>query len=397
MAPTTKDAAAAEVRGAADDLISLSHRMWDNPELGFEEEQASRWSAEILSDAGFSVDTGVAGLETAFVAEAGSGPLVVGFCAELDALPSVGHACGHNMIAAAGVGAGLGLARIADDLGITVRVLGTPAEEGGGGKVIMLEQGAFDGVHLAMMVHPTPVEGDAFPTLAVSHCDFHFHGKTAHASMAPNLGINAGDAITVAQVGIGLLRQHLEPGDQVHGIVGHGGDAPNIVPDETTARYYLRAPDLESLRRLQPRIERCFEAGALATGAELTIDQVSAPYSEFVHDDEIAGLYRANALELGRTMGPRPTVPAGSTDMANISLLMPTIHPTLGLNCYPIVNHQAEFADLCRTPLADEAVLDGAVAMAWTAADAAAEGGTRDRLLAAETSYGGRSTYPWRF
>ncbi len=236
MTMTIKQAARSEVEGAADALVDLSHRIWDHPELAFEEERASAWSAEALADAGFSVETGVADLPTAFVAEAGSGPLVIGICAELDALPGIGHACGHNMIAAAGVGAGLALARVADDLGITVRVLGTPAEELGGGKILMVEQGVFDGIHLAMMVHPAPVEGDAFPTLAISQCDFHYHGKTAHASLAPNLGINAADAITVAQVGVGLLRQHLEVGDQVHGIVTRGGEAANIVPSSAASK-----------------------------------------------------------------------------------------------------------------------------------------------------------------
>lgn len=394
---TIKEAARNEAEGAADALVELSHRIWDHPELAFEEERTAGWTAEALSDAGFSVETGVADLSTAFVAEAGSGPLVIGICAELDALPGIGHACGHNMIASAAVGAGIALARVADDLGITVRVLGTPAEELGGGKILMVERGAFDGIHAAMMVHPTPAEGDAFPTLAISQCDFHFHGKTAHASLAPHLGINAADAITIAQTSIGLLRQHLEPGDQVHGIVTRGGEAANIVPGDASARYFMRAPTLEALRRLQPRVERCFEAGALATGATLLIEAIGPPYSEFVHDEELADLYRANAAELGRVMGPRSKRAAGSTDMANISLLMPTIHPTLGLDCFPVVNHQPEFADYCKTPLADQALVDGAVSMAWTVADAATNAPVLERLLANDTTYGGRDDYPWSF
>ena len=351
----------------------------------------------MLDDAGFAVTTGVADLPTSFVAEYGTGELTVGICAEYDALPDIGHACGHNMIAAAGVGAGLALARVADDLGITVRVLGTPAEEGGGGKILMLEQGVFDGIHAAMMVHPAPAESDVFPTLASSHCDYHYHGRTAHASMAPNIGVNAADAITVAQVGVGLIRQHLEPGDQVHGIVMRGGEAPNVVPGHTTARYIVRAPDLEALGRLEPRVRRCFEAGALATGARLEIEKNGAPYSEFNHDLGLADLYRANAVELGRKLIDRPTKGAASTDMANVSLVMPTIHPTIGLDCLPAVNHQPEFAAHCRTPEADRGTLDGAIAMAWTCADAATDDTVRQRLLDADTTYGNRATYPWRF
>jgi amidohydrolase len=397
MTTTAKEAARQAIERARSGLVDLSHRIWDHPELAFEEERTSAWAADALADAGFDVTAGVADLPTAFVATAGSGPLTVGICSELDALPGIGHACGHNMIASAGVGAGIGLLRVADDLGITVKVLGTPAEELGGGKVLMLERGTFDGIHVAMMVHPTPMEGDSFPTLAISQHDFHFHGKTAHASLAPHLGINAADAITIAQVAIGLLRQHLPPGDQVHGIVTRGGEAANVVPGEATARYFFRAPTLEKLAELQPKIERCFEAGALATGARLVVEALGPPYSEFLHDVEVAALYRGNAESLGRCFDHAPRGPAGSTDMANLSLLMPTIHPTLGLNSLPAVNHQPEFAAHCITPLADDALVDGALAMAWTAIDAAGEGVLRERLLALDTTYGGRSSYPWRF
>ena len=177
------------------------HRIHANPELCFEEEQASAWAAEALADGGFAVEAGVCDLPTAFVATAGSGPLTIAICAEYDALPGIGHACGHNVIAAAAVGAGLALAPLADDLGITVKVMGTPAEEGGGGKILMLERGAFDGVHAAMMVHPAPIEMDHMPCLAVSHVEVHYTGKEAHASAFPELGINAADALTVAQIG----------------------------------------------------------------------------------------------------------------------------------------------------------------------------------------------------
>ncbi len=397
---TAKDAARREIVAAGDALVELSHRIWHHPEIAFEEERTSAWAAETLAEAGFRVEAGVCDLPTAFAAEAGSGPLVVGICAELDALPGIGHACGHNMICASGIGTGLALARVADDLGITVRVLGTPAEEVGGGKILMLERGAFDGVHAAMMVHPSPQESDVFPTLAIGQCDVHYHGRTAHASVSPHLGVNAADAITVAQVAIGLLRQHLRRGDQIHGIVTRGGEAANIVPGEASARYFYRAPTLAQLAELEPRLRRCFEAGALATGAGLDIAELGPAYSEFDHDADLAARYRANAVELGRMF---PTAgggrsPAGSTDMANVSLLMPTIHPTVGIDCHPAVNHQPEFAAHCITPSADQAMLESAIAMAWTAVDAATDETLRARLLAApDTTYSGRSSYPWRF
>ncbi|HEX2040161.1 MAG TPA: M20 family metallopeptidase [Acidimicrobiales bacterium] len=384
MEPDAK-AAAREVVGLVEgELVDLSHRIHAHPELAFEEERSSAWCAELLADRGFSVEAGVCELPTAFVATAGSGPLVLGICAEYDALPGIGHACGHNVIAAAGVGAGVALAPLADDLGITVKVFGTPAEEGGGGKILMLERGAFDGVHAAMMVHPAPTEMERLPCLAVAHVDVRYTGKEAHASAFPELGRNAADALTIAQTAIGLLRQHIAPEARIHGIVTHGGDAPNVVPAHTSGKWYIRERTLARLAELEPRVHRCFEAGALATGCEVEIVPQSPSYSEFRDDRQLLDLYLANAEELGRTfpdLGPVMDRMAGSTDMANISLAMPTIHPMLGLDSFPVSNHQPEFAEYCATPVADRAVVDGALALAWTAVDAAGRAEVRERLL----------------
>jgi amidohydrolase len=318
---------------------------------------------------------GVCDLPTAFSARFGSGPLHIGICAEYDALPGIGHACGHNVIAAAAVGAGLGLARVADEVGLTVTVLGTPAEEGGGGKILMLERGAFEGIDAAMMVHPFPTELWTMPCLAVSHFDVHYHGKAAHASAYPEEGINAADAITISQTAVGLLRQHIRPTDRIHGIVTKGGEAPNIVPDHTIARWMIRARTVDELATLEPRVHRCFEAGAVATGCTHEIETLSPVYSEMRPDRALGALYQRNAEALGRQFADLSDEAmqkmAGSTDMANISLAIPTIHPMLGLNSYPAVNHQPEFAAFCITPEADRAVVDGATAMAWTAIDAA--------------------------
>ena len=299
--------------------------------------------------------------------------------------PGIGHACGHNVIAAAAVGAALALKPIADDLGITVKVMGTPAEEGGGGKIIMLEKGVFAGVNAAMMVHPAPNEMDTMPCLAVAHVDVRYTGKEAHASGFPELGINAADAQTVAQVAVGLLRQHINPAARIHGIVTHGGEAPNIVPAHTTSKWYIRERTMELLEALQPRVERCFEAGAVATGCSYEVELQSPIYSEMRDDVELRAAYRANAAAIGRHFPPTDEAAsqlAGSTDMANVSLAMPTIHPMLGLGSYPVSNHQPEFAAFCATPTADKAVRDGAFAMAWTVIDAAAPGPLRARLLA---------------
>ena len=378
-----KRSALEAVDGRATELIDLSHRIHANPELKFEEVQSSAWCAEALSDAGLAVETGICELPTAFSATAGSGPLTIAICAEYDALPGIGHACGHNVIAACAVGAGIALAPLADDLGITVRVLGTPAEEGGGGKILMLERGGFDGVHAAMMVHPAPIEAIHMPCLAVAHVDVHFYGKEAHAAGFPELGINAADAITIAQTAIGLLRQHISPEARIHGIVTKGGEAANVVPGHTIGEWFIRHNTLGELTDLEPRVYRCFEAGALATGCTHEVVPQSAPYSEFNYDAEIAEVYRCNAEAIGRNFADEGAggLMTASTDMANISLVMPAIHPTLGLGTFPVSNHQPEFASYCATPTADQAVRDGAAAMAHTVIDLATDGAIRDRLL----------------
>ncbi|HSS09126.1 MAG TPA: M20 family metallopeptidase [Acidimicrobiales bacterium] len=383
--PQNKDAAQKIVDGSRDQLINLSRRIHAHPELAFEEERSSAWVADVLAEGGFDVEMGICDLPTAFAARAGQGPLHIGICAEYDALPDIGHACGHNVIAAAAVGAGLALAELADELGIRVTVFGTPAEEGGGGKILMLERGAFDGVHAAMMVHPAPVEQESMRCLSVSHIDVHFHGKAAHASAYPEQGINAADAITVAQTAVRLLRQHIRPTDRIHGIVTKGGEAPNIVPAHTASKWYIRAKTVAELEELEPRVHRCFDAGALATGCTVDIQLQSPVYSEMRADVELAALYRANAEQLGRAFTDMPVDiqerHAGSTDMANVSLAIPTIHPMLGLDSLPAVNHQPEFAAYCITPVADQALTDGATAMAWTAIDAATTPQVRNRLL----------------
>ena len=401
-----KDTITEAVAGARERLTGLSHRLHAHPEVAWAEERAAAWVAAELAGAGFDVEANACGLPTAFIARAGTGPLHVGICAEYDALPALGHACGHNIIAAAAVGAGLALAATADDLGLRVTVFGTPAEEGGGGKVYMLERGAFSGVHAAMMVHPGPVDVAEARPFAASHMLVRYRGRATHAAAYPEQGVNAADAFTIAQVAIGLLRQQLLPGTRVHGIITHGGDAPNAIPDRTEGRWYVRAETLRELAGLEPRVRRCFEAGALATGCELEIEAEAPPYAEFRNDPDLLPLYRANAERLGRRFAPaEDTAPGGagagtagdagdagdagagrmnraSTDMGNVSLVVPSIHPYIGIGSLPAVNHQKEFAAHCVTQAADRALVDGAIGLAWTAADAALDEAIRGRLLA---------------
>ncbi len=371
-----------------DALLAISHRIHAHPELGFEEERASAWLCDALADAGFAVEQGLCGVPTAFRARKGSGPLRVVFCAEYDCLPGIGHACGHNMIAAMSLGAAVAAARVADAAGLTVEVLGTPAEEVGNdsGKIRLLAGGAFAGVHCAMMLHPAPFDFVTPKLIAASMFEVEYRGKEAHAAAFPELGVNAADALTVAQTAIGLIRQHISQTDRVHGIVTRGGEAPNVVPAHTCCRYIIRSETVADLGRLRQKVLRCFEAGAVATGASMAVLGGDKPYAEVKHDAALAAVYHRNAVAAGRVfpdLGPQADRFAASTDMGNVSQVVPSIHPLIGINSLPAVNHQPEFAAHCVTPEADRAVYDGALAMAWTAVDIARDPALRDRLLTA--------------
>ncbi len=383
---SAKEAARAAIDASRGELTALSRRIHANPELGYEEEQASGWLEETLDAAGFSVEPGICGLPTAFRATKGSGPLHIVVCAEYDALPGIGHACGHNVIAASAAGAGIGAGAVADDAGLTVTVMGTPAEEvlRSGGKIRLLEGGAFEGAHAAMMTHPAPWDVAVWPIVAASFFEVHYEGKAAHASGFPEQGVNAADALTIAQTAIGLLRQHIRSTDRVHGIVTHGGDAFNIIPAHASADYAVRAVTLDDLTEVYEKVMRCFEAGALATGARLSVIGGDRPFAHLEHDLEMASAYQRNAERLGRRFpapgGSSPATPV-STDMGNVSLALPSIHPAIGIESLPAVNHQPEFAAACATPAADQALYDGAVAMAWTMLDMAETPALRERLL----------------
>jgi amidohydrolase len=372
------------IEGARGELVQLSHFVHSHPELGYEEYESAEATATLLEKAGFTLERGIAGLATAFRATFGSGDLHIVFCAEFDALPDVGHACGHNIIAASSVGAGIGLAAVAHELDVTVIVLGTPSEEGGGGKIDLLNAGYFGGVHAAMMVHPWPNERLEAQCLAVDHFDVTFEGKEAHASAAPWEGHNALDALTISQVALALLRQQLIPGDQFHGIVKEGGVAANIIPRHVVGRFMARSVTSDRLQLLRERVNACFEAGALATNTALKIEELGSAFTHMESDHDILAHYRRAAESLGRKFAlddegaPKPTI---STDMANISLVVPSIHPLIAIPTHGAVNHQPEFTAACITPEADQAVLDGATALALTAIGVARDGVLRERLL----------------
>jgi amidohydrolase len=379
------DVVNASIESARPALLEVSHFVHSHPEMGYEERLSAEFIAAAAEAAGFVVERGVASLATAFRATGGSGSLHVTFCAEYDALPDVGHACGHNIIAASSLGAAIGLAAVADQLDLTVTLLGTPSEEGGGGKIDLLDAGYFDDAHAAMMVHPWPSDRLDATCLAVDHFDVTFTGKDAHASAAPWEGINAGDAMTISQVALAHLRQQLRRGDQVHGIVVDGGFAANIIPSRVVGRFMARSVSSDALRHLRERVNRCFEAGAIATGARLHIEELGHQFSHMATDVELLAHYRRAAESLGRTFDEDDAgaaLPTISTDMANVSLVVPSIHPLIGIPTNGAVNHQPEFTDACVGPAADQTVVDGARALALAAVGVALDTKLRARLLA---------------
>ena len=367
------------------DLIELSHSIHAEPELAFEEHRSCAKTQALVAERGFHVTAAPGGLDTAFRAEFGSGALVVGICAEYDALPDIGHACGHNVIAASAVGTALALAEVADELDLTVVLLGTPAEEAGGGKALMLEAGTFDDVAATVMLHAGPLDIARARSLALSQVAVEYVGREAHAAVAPFLGLNAADAITVAQVAIGLLRQQLAPGQMMHGIVTDGGRATNVIPARAEMHYTMRANDSESLRQLEARIFDCFLAGAVATGCGHEVEATEPSYRELTPDQWLADVFRGEMIRVGRTpvgVDVEAAFPLGSTDMGNVTQVMPGIHPIVGIDAEGASIHQPGFATAAAGSSADRAVVEGAVMLARTVVELAQTPAERDRVLA---------------
>ncbi|HWF30620.1 MAG TPA: M20 family metallopeptidase [Mycobacterium sp.] len=375
------------VRRRGADLVELSHAIHAEPELAFAEHRSCAKAQALVAERGFEITARAGGLDTAFRADFGSGPLVVGICAEYDALPEIGHACGHNIIAACAVGTALALAEVADDLGLRVALLGTPAEEAGGGKALLLEAGTFDDVAVAVMVHPGPTDIAAARSLALSEVVVDYRGKESHAAVAPYLGVNAADAVTVAQVAIGVLRQQLAPGQLVHGIVTNGGQAVNVIPGHATLQYAMRALESDSLRELEGRMFACFAAGALAAGCEYEINTPAPAYAELKPDQWLADVCRDEMRRLGRDpVAPEveARLPMGSTDMGNVTQVLPGIHPVIGVDAGGATVHQRAFAAAAAGPSADRAVVDGAIMLARTIVHLAETPDERDRVLTAQ-------------
>lgn len=366
-----KQLAQAAFASAEADLRALSRWMYENPEIGYQEFETSRRLSSFLKDRGLAVTYPAYGLETAFEATAGhEGPRVV-ICSEIDALPEIGHACGHNLIATSAMGAGIAVAGIATDLGIRVSVLGTPAEESGGGKVDLIRAGAFADAAAAMMIHPAPYDelDPSFQANTVFVVEY--FGKEAHAAFAPHLGVNALDGFVQAYMNLATLRQQLRPGDTVHCIVTNGGDASNIIPSYTRSVWGVRAWTKERLAEIIPKVRACLDAAALATGCRLEVTIRDNPYDNMINNPVMTKLFQANSESLGRPMPTGLEAGGGSSDMGNVSQVVPSIHPMVAIEADGAVYHQKDFAHATVTSSGERALRDGALAMAYTIIDMA--------------------------
>lgn len=373
-------------------LIDFSRQLHANPEIGYQEFQATARLAEQLATVpGARVVQGLGSLPTAVKAESGNGDLTITICAEYDALPGVGHACGHNLIAASSLGAFFILSEIAADLDITVRLLGTPNEESDGGKAEMLRQGDFEGTHAALMVHPGNTDELAMNPLSCVDYTVSFQGQSAHASAEPWNGRNALDAMTIMLTAIGLARQQLKPDQQIHGMLHGAGSAPNVIPDSASGVWTIRAGSIESLREVGDVLRRCAEAGALATNTHVHLEQQGNVFADLKHDAAMTSYFLAACREFGRDLITQPGPPKGSTDMGNVSQFYPSIHPMLsvGPDAPPI--HSPEFAQATLGPGAEQELKDASLAMAYTVIDLCTDPEQRARLLAHVPPPTGRS------
>ena len=353
-------------------LLELSHRIHAHPEIRFEEVQASGWLADALEARGFALERGLAGLPTAFRARLEGrpgGPTVAVLC-EYDALPGLGHACGHNLIATMGAGAGFALAPLMPDLTGTLLVIGTPAEEGGGGKIMMLEEGVFDGVDAALMIHPYHQNQAGMATLASVKKEVVYHGVPAHAAMAPHLGRNALDAVRLAFAGIDAMRQQVRDDVRIHAIVSDGGAAANIIPERASMTCVARAADALHLHEeMLPRLLGVFEGAALMTGTTHEVHDASHPYDEILRNPPLESAFERHARRRGREVTPfDPAAGTGSTDMGNVSQALPGLHGMLAIDDEALP-HTAAFAQAARSARGDATVLDGASVLAAVATE----------------------------
>ncbi len=366
------------------DLIDLAKNIHRNPEIKFEEQKASRWLSEAAREAGFRVEKQVGGLETAFRASyagAEEGPTIA-FLAEYDALPKLGHGCGHNLIGPASLGAALGLRTAMDELPGTVQLIGTPGEEGGGGKVILAEAGVFDEVDVAIMFHPSGKTILWKHALARRKLFIEFYGKAAHAAAFPEKGISALDATLQTFQNINALREHIVDSSRIHGIITAGGDAPNIVPDYSASLFYIRAMDDDYCDDLLEKVKNCARGAAIATGAKVEMEMQGA-YKSLQTNDPLAQAFKRNLEALGWTFDDvDPAKGIGSTDLGDVSHITPSLHPYLSIGPKDLVGHSTEFVEAAASEKGFEAMMTAAKALAATAVDVLLDPGLYEAIKA---------------
>ena len=376
-----KQLACSVVDSHKDELFALSDAIWKHPELSYEEFKAHELLTDYLEKKGFAVERSYTGIKTAFRATFGSGRPNVCVICEYDALPDIGHACGHNLIAEAGVAAGLGLKAALesgqDGIKGRVTVMGTPAEEGGGGKVLLIENGAFDDVDVAMMVHPYPQNVVVPNYLATGRHVVTYTGKAAHAAAFPWEGVNALDAAVTAYNSISVLRQQMKPDCRVHGVIKEGGVKPNIIPERAVMEYQIRAPSVCELNELEAKVRACYEAAATATGCQVKIESKGKPYNNLITNMTMAKLFGENMGE-GIKWEESPIM--GSTDMGNVSHLVPSIHPCFAIGHGEAVNHTRDFTALANRPEAHMQAISFAKGMTCTGVDLLVTQGLLEKL-----------------
>lgn len=362
-----------EVEAHRTELIDLSLKIHANPELSIEESKALEWLAEILERNGFEVERAFCELPTAFKASYGRGEPRIAFLAEYDALPELGHACGHNIIAASAVGAGIAIKTAVNQLGGSILVIGTPGEEYYGCKAHMVRRGAFAEVDVAMMIHPGTKDVVIPPALACSSLEVEFFGKAAHAAAHPDEGINALEALLLAFNNINSLRQHIREASRIHGIITDGGEAANIVPAHSKAIFLVRATDEEYLAELRDKVLNCFIAASLASRARLEYKWGETSYAPLRHNLALAKLFTQNMESLGRKVYTPDPQRAGSTDMGNVSQVVPSLHPIIAIAFPGVSEHSPEFAAAAASEAGHQGLMDGAKALALTGVDLLAD------------------------
>lgn len=368
----TKENIHAVVSSLREELQALSDFIYDNPELGFEEKVSSKAHVDLLEKHGFEVEYPYLGFETAFRATyrgKKEGPTVA-FLSEYDALPGVGHGCGHNMLGTTDTGAGIALSKLIDEIGGTVVVLGTPAEETSGVKVDMADGGTFDDIDVALCTHPSDGNYKSGTSMAMEALEFSFYGKTAHAAAAPFEGVNALDAVINMFNNINSLRQQIRPDARVHGVIKNGGEAANVIPDYTYAQFYVRAMDLPYLKELKEKVIRCAEAGALAAGCRVEYGNFENSYHNMITNDTLSEVYNRNAAAIGIDMSDDDRETMGSIDMGNVSQVVPAINPYFEItNGKKMSLHTVEFRECTKTAFGYQAMMDTIEVLVRTAYD----------------------------